>query len=175
MPGQRFISFLIASAFVLAGPAPWLAPLSQAADTNGDSQVDILDLQQAVAELLRPDGDTKLADVNGDGAVDILDVQRILNQASETAPPEPEDEQPPASPAVPPTLTAQPWPADFVPAILALVIPAAPAAPLPVVALTAPPPSEFRLVFGLSPHAPPTRGAEQPQCCAGGNLHSLRA
>lgn len=169
MTGQRFITFLIVSALVLANPVPWLSPLGLTADTNGDQQVDVLDLQQAVAEVLKPDSEVKLADVNGDGAVDILDVQRILNQASETAPPEPEDEQPPAAPAVPAGHTALPWPATFQPVLLALVVPSAPSRPLPAVIDTIPPPSEFRLVFGLSPHAPPGCGAEQPLCRTGGD------
>jgi len=172
MTARRFITFLLASALALASPTPWLAPLTDSADTNGDQQVDVLDLQQAVAEVLKPDADIKLADVNGDGAVDILDVQRILNAASETSPPEPKDEQPPLTPAVPVHESAQPWPPTFEPVSLALVIPDAPASPLPAVTPTVSPPSEFRLVYGLSPHAPPHFRAEQSRCAWGGDTFS---
>jgi hypothetical protein len=149
----------------VAGAAPWGLAQAASADTNGDNTVDVLDLQQAVAALLAPGADAALADVNGDGVVDILDVQRILNEASETSAPEAPGEFPPCPPAVPaPSSTANPV---FLPVALQqtrlLLEPACPVVrPLPVEERIASPPSTFRLVFGLSPHAPPAHCAEQP-------------
>jgi hypothetical protein len=120
--------------------------------------VDILDLQIAIAELLSPEANAKLSDVNGDGVVDILDVQSILNQAGETTAPEEPGKEPGAPEGL--TLPAPPQPhADGLSPLRRARIPLdglAPLCPLPVASDVDPPPSVFRLVRGLSPHAPPS-------------------
>lgn len=161
---QGFIH--VASAFCLlaAGLGPAFGVTSPAADTNGDRAVDILDLQIAIAELLSPEATAKLSDVNGDGVVDILDVQSILNQAGETTAPEDPGEQPGTPEGL--SLPAPPQPhADGLTPLREARIPLAgiaPVCPLPVASDVDPPPSVFRLVRGLSPHAPPSpaRGSD---------------
>lgn len=166
MVRRRFTRGFLCLCLILAGPVPWsFAAAAAAADTNGDSNVDILDLQKAVAALLAPGADARLSDVNGDGVVDILDVQRILNEASETsAPEEPAPLKPGAPPAVPPASTniSVLLPVALQQAVLTLE-PVEPAArPTLAEERSSPPPSTFRLVFGLSPHAPPCGPARQP-------------
>ena len=54
----------------------------QAADTNGDRAVNVLDMQRVVAAVLE-DAGNRGDDVNGDGRVDVLDFQCILEAARE--------------------------------------------------------------------------------------------
>jgi hypothetical protein len=168
---QRVITASLTIALLLAGPVPWVIAAAMPADTNGDNQVDVLDLQRAIAALMSPNAKAQLADVNNDGAVDILDVQRILSQTSETSAPVPPEQEHPAPTAVPILGTPQPMLANLNELRLALALPPQPllARPLPVDTDTVPPPSEYRLTCGLSPHGPPSLQAEQPR------LHAAQA
>ena len=52
-------------------------------DTNGDREVDVLDLQTVVAQVLSASSAKVCADVNCDGRIDILDLQWILAHATQ--------------------------------------------------------------------------------------------
>ncbi len=55
-------------------------------DTNGDSAVDVLDLQRVIADVLEGDASGSNGDVNADGRVDVLDFQALLGQAQAAVP-----------------------------------------------------------------------------------------
>lgn len=154
---QGFIRIALALTLAAMGPVPWSLPAALAGDTNGDHVVDVIDLQMALAALLQPDVSAKLSDINGDGVVDILDVQQLLNQTGETSSPEPLKDGPKIPEGVPSPTVPQPHAPGAVLHLLAsFELPHAPVhTPLPVDVDIGPPPSEFRLVRGLSSHAPP--------------------
>ncbi len=154
---QGFVRIALALMLAAMGPVPWSLPTALAGDTNGDRVVDVLDLQLALAALLQPDASASLSDINGDGMVDILDVQQLLNQTGETSAPAPLDNAPDVPAGVPSPATPQPHaPGAVLYRLASFELPHAPVhTPLPVDADIGPPPSEFRLVRGLSPHAPP--------------------
>ena len=72
---------LLASAS--AGP---LAFGRDVGDTNGDTAVDVLDLQRVIADVLEGDAARSNGDVNADGRVDVLDFQALLGQAQQAVP-----------------------------------------------------------------------------------------
>lgn len=92
------ITMLLAVSVILAGAAaPFVRP-DVAGDTNGDSAVDVLDLQCAVAQLVGEEGDSARSDANGDGQLDTRDLQWLIQETQhgeDEAPgklPEPADE-----------------------------------------------------------------------------------
>ena len=139
----------------VVGPGVYLA---SSGDTNGDRVVDVRDVQNAVAQVLRGSSPDRRADVNADGRVDILDLQRILAEATQAEAPEKE----------PPT---EPRPTSTVP--LGRYVPAPPLLCCTIVprserneqgpatgwarlgASPTIPPRTERFLFTLTPHAPP--------------------
>lgn len=63
-----------------------LALENAAGDTNGDSTVDVLDLQRVIADVLEGGATATNGDVNADGRVDVLDFQALLGQAQAAVP-----------------------------------------------------------------------------------------
>jgi len=143
----------VALALAIAPCLPLGIAHVNAADTNGDSEVDILDIQRAIACALEGGEQSLEADVNKDGRVDVLDVQRILSEATETH--EPEE---PVDPVRPDAVLP-------VPVVLAAVHVAQsrlsqpeddaprPACVYPTEAIA--PPLDRLIASGLSPHGPP--------------------
>lgn len=81
----RFFGHItIAVAMLMTACAGPVALGKALGDANGDTEVDVLDLQQVIAQVLAGQmvGD---GDVNRDGKVDVLDFQAILSQAQQTA------------------------------------------------------------------------------------------
>lgn len=109
---RRLTTYVLLGAVVTAGLAGPRALLSLDNDANGDREVNVLDVQVAVANVLSDPSRTGPADVNADGRVDILDLQRILSQAATTdapkqdAPAEREPKATPPAPFVPLTIAA---------------------------------------------------------------------
>lgn len=79
--------WLLAASLASAAAAP-PAIVDATEDLNGDRAVNVLDLQQIVAQLLDTGVADRPPDVNGDGVIDILDVQRILARTAEARDPE---------------------------------------------------------------------------------------
>jgi hypothetical protein len=81
----RLTAILMVGTVVLASMLPASQEGVRPTDVNGDSLVDIFDVQAIVADLL-----TRMpaaeADVNKDGQVDIFDLQVAVAEASETTP-----------------------------------------------------------------------------------------
>lgn len=81
----RLASTLLVMAVSLASLGVPIAP-GVVGDTNGDRQVDVLDLQRVVAQVLDDAADEPRGDANADGQVNVLDFQCILGQAKAPAP-----------------------------------------------------------------------------------------
>ncbi len=84
----RWIAWLLVGVLTLACLAAPFSPV--AGDTNGDQQVDVLDLQKVIAQVLSGAGADRRNDTNGDGEVNVLDLQHILDRAQS---PEPEKKE----------------------------------------------------------------------------------
>ena len=86
---RRAGHYVLAVVLASVGLAAPKGDIHVAADTNGDAQVDVRDLQLVIGECLGTPQeelqaaldavDAKRADVNGDGRVDVLDVQCIVH------------------------------------------------------------------------------------------------
>lgn len=80
----RFLQhFGLSLAMIIAAGAGPLILRGQHGDTNGDTEIDVLDLQHVIAEVLTDQKGNQHGDVNGDGRVDVLDFQALLNQAQQ--------------------------------------------------------------------------------------------
>lgn len=80
--------YLLALALLIAsGVGPVFEAFAKG-DTNGDSEVDVLDLQRVIAEVLQSGdpAERAKADVNHDGVVDVLDFQALLTAAQQALP-----------------------------------------------------------------------------------------
>ena len=85
-----YLAGMLISVLIAASVAAVAGHGAAEADTNGDQQVNVLDVQTVVAQVLRGTSSDERADVNGDGHIDILDLQRILSQAAQADSSEPE-------------------------------------------------------------------------------------
>jgi hypothetical protein len=81
----RLFSLLLAGAVALAGMLPASQVGVHASDVNGDSLVDVFDVQAIVADMLTRMPATE-ADVNRDGQVDVFDLQAAVAEANDTTP-----------------------------------------------------------------------------------------
>lgn len=130
-----------------------------AADANGDSRADVLDVQVIVAQILAASaGSAASADVNHDGRVDVLDFQQTLAETAQTAPPSkplPENRRPDAVFPV----TIQGLALAALPERLSAHLATPAPKPCPRGALrdsgAAIPKETERWLFSLTPHAPP--------------------
>ncbi len=155
MPLPRsYIAIVLAVAVASAGvPRPFAAT---AGDTNGDSTVDVLDVQRVVAAVLR-DGGTPDDDVNGDGRVDVLDFQCIVQAANTQDAPSPALPQPTRGDTAPRPPRVEGMATARAPAAILLTDDSdarwrcAGASECDVKSG----PKEGRYLLGLTPHAPP--------------------
>ena len=79
----------LAIAMTLVAVAGIPASSEAEGDTNGDQQINVLDVQTVVSHVLSGPPGAAPSDVNGDGRVDVLDLQRILAQAAHADRPNP--------------------------------------------------------------------------------------
>lgn len=128
----------------------------QTADTNGDRQVDVRDVQTVVTQVLNGLAPDRRADVNNDGRIDVLDLQRVLARATEARAPKqdrPADTKPKATV---PAGTRAPAPAALAERYLPTTGPERPVFDWPKRDRAAVIPTDTeRYLFGLTPHAPP--------------------
>ena len=149
-------SCALALALIATQVAGVSAQPRQTADTNGDRQVDVRDVQTVVTQVLNGLAPYRRADVNNDGRIDVLDLQRVLARATEAEAPKqdrPVDIKPKAT--VPAGAHA-PAPAALAERYLAATGPQRPVSDWPKRdrAVVIPTDTE-RYLFRLTPHAPP--------------------
>lgn len=148
------IGLFTAAAILVAGLFPAFSPID-ASDANGDTQVDILDLQYVIAQVLAEGSPPTDADVNGDGRIDILDFQQILDAAAQ----EEDAGEAPSSPdtpmAVAPVTMTGPLMPQFLASAQAVQSEDGDAVVLPP-ADAAPPPRRY--LRHAPTHAPPALG-----------------
>jgi len=128
----------------------------QTADTNGDRQVDVRDVQTVVTQVLNGLAPEHRADVNNDGRIDVLDLQRVLARATEAKAPEHAPPVETKAKATVPTGTRATAPAALAERYLATTGPQRPVLDWPERDRAPVIPTDTeRYLFGLTPHAPP--------------------
>jgi len=156
MMQRLWTTYTFLAALVVASVMqPWR--MVDAQDLNGDTRVDVLDVQMLVASLLSR-GNTD-PDLNGDGRVDVLDLQAFLaceGRADSQGLPGPSKCPPALSPA--PTSAPQPQPYAAMSDVLAEEPEHALSRSREVAPRRSARTGTIRYLFRLTSHAPPDTG-----------------
>lgn len=82
--GRHMVAGAVAAALAVTGGMCVCPDRAVPGDMNGDSRIDILDLQGIVICVLSSGNRNCSGDINRDGKINILDFQRMVDEASQT-------------------------------------------------------------------------------------------
>ena len=153
-------TYALALALIATHVARVSAYVHQTADTNGDRQVDVRDVQNVVTQVLNGLAPDRRADVNNDGRIDVLDLQRVLARATEAQAPKHDPPMDTRPKATIPAGTHAPAPAALAERYLPKTGPERPGTDWPQRDRAPVIPTDTeRYLFRLTPHAPPVCAA----------------